>query len=221
MAPSNKLIALLVALAVIVPSSLPSTAARELGAAKDDAAAAPAPSAASGGEALHPMGLFDDIGDVIGDIIHFRLPDLPLPAILPCPPDFPIKIPFIPCHNVTKPVTECRSSLAKYMPACAGFLTGGNGSASSPPSKCCDAITPFFDDKSTTPLCLCHVVNGDLDELLPKPMNRTRANSFLQQCGFELTSDKVSMICANENDVLDIPPMDAPSPPPTDDGEDD
>ncbi|CAO2184347.1 unnamed protein product [Urochloa humidicola] len=213
MAPS-KLIALLVAFAVIVPSSLPlSAAARDLGAAKDAAAAAPAPSAA----ALHPMDLFDDINEIIEDIFHFRLPDLPLPAILPCPPDFPIKIPFIPCYNVTAPVTECRSSLAKYMPACAVFLTGGNASSSSPPSKCCDAITPFFDDKSTTPLCLCHVVNGDLGELLPAPMNRTRANSFLQQCGLELTPDKVSKICANDNNVLNIPPMDAPSPPPTTD----
>ncbi|CAO2211555.1 unnamed protein product [Urochloa humidicola] len=213
MAPSNKLIALLVAFAVIMPSSLPLSAARNIGAAKD-AAAAPAPSAASGGEVLYPMNFFDDIGDVIGDIIHFRLPDLPLPAILPCPPDFPIKIPFLPCHNVTKPVTECRSSLAKYMPACAGFLTGG-GASSSPQSKCCDAINPFFDDKSTTPLCLCHVVNGDLGKLLPAPMNHTRANSFLQQCGLDLTPDKVTKICANEDDVFNIPPMDAPSPPPT------
>ncbi|CAO2162689.1 unnamed protein product [Urochloa humidicola] len=217
MAPSNKLIALLVALAVIVPSSLPlSAAARDIGAANGAAAAAPAPSAASGEAALHPMDLFDDIDEIIEDIIHFRLPDLPLPAILPCPPDFPIKIPFIPCYNVTAPVTECRSSLAKYMPACAGFLTGGGNasSSSSPPSKCCDAITPFFDG-NTTPLCLCHVVNGDLGELLPAHMNRTRANSFLQQCGLEITPDRVSKICAN--DKLYIPPMDAPSPPPTTD----
>lgn len=202
MAPSNKftLIALLVAFAIIATSSLPlSAAARDGGAAKD-AAAAPALSAANG-EALHPMNFVDDI---IDDIIHFHLPDLPLPRILPCPPDFPIKIPFIPCYNVTKLVTECRPSLAKYMPACAGFLTGADGGSggapsSLPPSKCCDAINPFFDDKSTTPLCLCHVVNGDLGELLPAPMNRTRANSFLQQCGLELTQDQVSEICANDS----------------------
>jgi hypothetical protein len=78
------LIALLVAFAVVAPSA----AARDEGAVKD-AAEALAPSAS--GEAVHPMGLIDDI---IGGIIH--LPDLPLPRILPCPPpDFP-KIPLIP-----------------------------------------------------------------------------------------------------------------------------
>ena len=93
MAPSNKgtlAVALLVAFAVVAPLLPPSAAARDSGAAK--AAPAPAPSV-SGDSRLHPMGLIDDI---IGHI-----PDLPLPRILPCPPAFPIKIPFIPCRNVT------------------------------------------------------------------------------------------------------------------------
>ncbi|RCV28302.1 hypothetical protein SETIT_5G394900v2 [Setaria italica] len=203
MAPSNKLtlIALLVAFAIVAPSA----AVRDGGAAKD--APAPAPSA-SGEATVHPMGFFDDILD---DIIHFRIPDLPLPPILPCPPDFPIKIPFIPCYNETNTL-ECRSSLAKYMPPCAGFLTDADdsGSASSPPKECCNAIGSFLEDPMA--LCLCHVVNGDFGKLLKAPMNPKRANSFLQQCGFELSSAQVSRICSG-NTTLTIPPMDAPSPP--------
>ncbi|PUZ69554.1 hypothetical protein GQ55_2G118900 [Panicum hallii var. hallii] len=209
MAPSNKctLVALLVAFAVVAPMLPPSAAARDGGAAK--AAPAPAPPA-SGDVRLHPMGLIDDI-------IGFHIPDLPLPPILPCPPAFPIKIPFIPCRNVTPsppPVTECRPGLAKYMPPCAGFLTSNDSSVSSPPSRCCDVIEPLFQDKSTSPLCLCHVVNGDAGKLLPAPVNHMRATSLLQQCGSEFTADNVTDICANRDNVFIIPPMDAdPSPP--------
>ncbi|KAG2633475.1 hypothetical protein PVAP13_2NG143503 [Panicum virgatum] len=208
MAPSNKCtlaIALLVAFAVVAPLLPSSAAARDGGAAK--AAPAPAPSA-SGDAPLHPMGLIDDIIGLI--------PDLPLPRILPCPPAFPIKIPFIPCHNVTAPpppVTECRPGLAKYMPPCASFLTSDDSSVPSPPSKCCHVIKPFFEDGSTSPLCLCHVVNGDAGNLLPAPVNHTRATSLLEQCGYGFTSDNVTDICSNRDFI--IPPMDAvPSPPP-------
>jgi hypothetical protein len=86
------------------------------------------------------------------------------------------------------------------MPACAGFLTGDGGSSpSSPPRECCHAIDPFFqEDKGTKALCLCHVVNGDAGRRFPAPVNHTRANSFLQQCGWTtLTSEQVSDICAN------------------------
>ncbi|CAN6203789.1 unnamed protein product [Urochloa humidicola] len=212
MAPYTLLI-LLVASAVVVPSLPPSAAARDGGAAKD--AAAPVLSASDETAAhMHPLGLIDDI---IGGIIHFRLPDLPVPAILPCPPAFPIKIPFIPCRNETPsqpPVAECRSSLAKYMAPCAAFLTGdGTGASSSPSKNCCNAIDPFFKDHSTTPLCLCHVVNGDVGKLLPAPVNRTQANAFLSQCHFELSPKEVSKICGDK--TFKIPPMDVPSPPPT------
>ncbi|RLM87123.1 uncharacterized protein C2845_PM04G09850 [Panicum miliaceum] len=65
-----------------------------------------------------------------------------------------------------------------------------------------------------SPLCLCHVVNGDAGELLPAPVNHTHATSLLQQCGFEFTADNVTDICANRDNVFIIPPMDAdPSPP--------
>ncbi|KAF8691659.1 hypothetical protein HU200_040042 [Digitaria exilis] len=212
MAPSM-LIVLLVAFAVVAS---PSMAARDV--AKVAEAPAPSSSASGGGdEVLYPMDLFGDLIDEIGkDIGEIgkdigNLPDLPLPRILPCPPAFPIKIPFIPCYNVTPPpppVTECRTSLTKYTPPCSGFLTGDDKSSpSSPPKKCCGAVSSFFRDNSTTPLCLCRVINGDAGKV-----NHTRALSVLQLCGLGVSPDQVSKICSNG--TKDIPPMDAPSPPP-------
>ncbi|TKW31854.1 hypothetical protein SEVIR_2G133200v4 [Setaria viridis] len=203
MASSNKhtLIALLVVFAVVAPSLPPSAAARDGGAAK--AAAAPAPSAS--GKAVHPMDLFDDL---IHDLIHF---DLPLPQILPCPPVFP-KIPFIPCYNYTPPppVMECRPSLAKYMPPCSGFLTDAGVPFDRSSTNCCGVIQHFFDDRSTSPSCLCHVLNGDADGILHAPVNHTRALSLLHVCGYAMTPELFPKFC----DYSDVPPMDAASPPP-------
>ncbi|KAF8690884.1 hypothetical protein HU200_041290 [Digitaria exilis] len=205
MAPSSNsmLLALLVAFAVVAPSM----AARDAKAA----AAAPAPSSA-GDEVLQPMGFFDDLGHLIGDI-----PDLPLPRILPCPPAFPIKIPFIPCYNLTTPpvVTECRPSLAKYMPPCAAYLTNGSDVPSSPPpSSCCAAVQQFFEHQDTNFLCLCHVVNGDASKLLKvAPANRTREVSILRDCGYGLGADQAPQFCAGKQ-TGNVPPMDAAAPPP-------
>ncbi|CAN6210060.1 unnamed protein product [Urochloa humidicola] len=213
MAPSSTfmLISLLVVFVVVAPSLPPSAAARDGGAAKD--AASPAPSA-SDQAAVQPMGLIDDIIRGIGDIFH-HLPDLPVPAIIPCPPSFPIKIPFIPCHNVTPapppPITECGPSLVKFLPACADFLAKGS-SLSSPRRKCCDGIEPFFMDYST-PFCFCHVINGDADKLLPAAVNQTRAVKLLHTCGFGGRDQMTDMCKQGEEDDY-IPPMDAPSPEP-------
>ncbi|CAL5080089.1 unnamed protein product [Urochloa decumbens] len=208
MSPSSisMLITLLVVFVVVAPRLPASAAARDGGAAKD--AMAPAPSASSEA-AAHPMGLIDDI---IGGIVHFHIPDLPLPAIIPCPPAFPIKIPLIPCYNYTSPrppVTECRPSMVKFLPACAGFLTAGGG-VSSPPRKCCNSIeTLFYTDSA--PFCYCHVINGDANKLLPAPVNQSHALNLLQHCGFGITPDDITYICKEQDQV---PPMDAASPPP-------
>nr|CAB3452805.1 unnamed protein product [Digitaria exilis] len=161
------LLALLVAFAAVVA---PSIAARP-----NAAAAAPAPSSSSD-EVLHPTSLFDDIGHLIGEI-----PDLPLPRILPCPPAFP-KIPLIPCGKPSE-VTECRPSLAKYMPACASFLTGGEPS---PPKRCCKSVGALVGDLGSSSLCVCHVMNGEADRLFQAPVNHTRAISFMELCGYDI-----------------------------------
>ncbi|CAN6171892.1 unnamed protein product [Urochloa humidicola] len=201
-------VVLLVTFVVVAPCLPPSAAARDGGAAKD--AMAPAPSASSEA-AAHPMGVIDDIVGGIGDIVR-HIPDLPLPAIIPCPPAFPIKIPFIPCYNYTPPpVTQCRPSMVKFLPACADFLTG-DGDVSSPPQKCCDGILPFF--QGSLAFCYCHVVNGDANKLLPAPVNQSRALNFLQHCGFGLTQYDVTDICEKGKEHDNVPPMDAPTPPP-------
>ena len=85
-------------------------------------------------------------GVVLHPEAEYSIPDLPVPALLPCPPLFP-KIPLIPCHEVPSPprpeVRQCRPSLEKLMP-CAGFLTDRRVFA--PPAECCAALDPFYDE---------------------------------------------------------------------------
>jgi hypothetical protein len=90
MAPSDKflLILLLAAIAVVAPYVPPAEAS-----AAEPKTAAPSP---ADGVVLHPEA-------------EYSIPDMPVPALLPCPPLFP-KIPLIPCHNVpaaAAEVTEC------------------------------------------------------------------------------------------------------------------
>ncbi|CAN6166060.1 unnamed protein product [Urochloa humidicola] len=202
------LICMLVAFAVVAPGLPPSAAARDGGAAKD--VASPAPSTSGEAADVHPMGVIDDIVRAIVD-----LPDLPLPAILPCPPAFP-KIPLLPCYNNTPlrpPVTECRPGLVKFLPPCRGFLASGS-ILSSPLPKCCDGIEPFLADYST-PYCFCHIINGDANKLLPAPVNQTRAVNLMQTCGFGTGPDRFwAGVCEDGEENGDIPPMDAPASPP-------
>lgn len=172
MAPSNKrlLILLLVSFAVISLNLPPSSAT---------IAKAPAPSAS--GRVLHQEA-------------KFSIPDLPIPALLPCPPLFP-KIPLIPCYKVPSPpppeVKECRSSLKKLMP-CAGFLT--DKSVFAPPTECCAALDSFYEDGAVL-ACLCHLTNGDIAQILPAPLNRRRAVPLLISCDFKISPNKFYDVC--------------------------
>ncbi|CAN6197703.1 unnamed protein product [Urochloa humidicola] len=201
MAPSNNrfLILFLATIAVATAANLPPSAAI----VRAEAAAA-APSPASG-KVLHQEA-------------KFTIPDLPIPALLPCPPLFP-KIPLIPCYEVPSPsppptpeVKECRPSLEKLMRPCAGFLT--NSSVFVPPSECCAAFNPFYEDKAVL-ACLCHVTNGDIGELLPAPLNRRRIVPLLISCDFQITPNALSDLCDTLKKEDRIPPMDLPSPPPS------
>ncbi|KAF8690881.1 hypothetical protein HU200_041285 [Digitaria exilis] len=180
MAPSNKyfLILLLVAFAVIAPNLPPSSATR---------AKAPAPSANA--KVLHPEA-------------EFSIPDLPIPALLPCPPLFP-KIPLISCYKAPSPpppppspeVKECRSSLKKLMP-CASFLT--DKSVFAPPSECCAALDSFYED-GAVPTCLCHLTNGGIGQLLPAPLNRRRTGPLLIVCDFQISPNRFYDVCNTLN----------------------
>ncbi|EER96337.1 uncharacterized protein LOC8059772 [Sorghum bicolor] len=204
MAPSSKytLIALLVAFAIIAPSLLHQSAAvRDGGATK-----APAPSSANGEVVLHPTATYE-------------IPDLPLPAIIPCPPAFP-KIPFIPCYNETPPAPpprpmECGPKLVMLMPSCSGFLT--NSSISAPGNNCCEAVNRFINVTDSDPntydlLCLCHIINGDVNQLLTAPVDHAHALSLLQTC-LGIDPNTASGICNDDELREHIPAMDLPKPP--------
>uniref|UniRef100_A0A0A9AQS6 Bifunctional inhibitor/plant lipid transfer protein/seed storage helical domain-containing protein n=1 Tax=Arundo donax TaxID=35708 RepID=A0A0A9AQS6_ARUDO len=143
------------------------------------------PAPAPGGAPLHLTGFFTDfpclpfLPQILLDLCHAIFgPPSPSP---PSPP---------------KP-TECRSSLAKVMPSCAGFLT--NSSVSVPPSTCCEGIHSFYRDESTSPFCLCHVANGEVDQLLPAPLNQTRAVTVLVACKIGLREDEIIEICDKDS----------------------
>lgn len=174
MAPSNKcsLILLLVGFSVVTPNLAAIRA--------EGTATAPSPANI---EVLHPEA-------------EFSIPDLPIPALLPCPPLFP-KIPLIPCYKTPSPppppeVTECRSSL-KNMTPCAGFLTDSGVFA--PSSECCAAFDPFYKDAAML-TCLCHLTNGDIAQLLPAPFKHRRIVPLLIACDFQITPNALSDLCS-------------------------
>ena len=177
--PPNKCFLIL----FLVPFAMVATMAA-IGTEASATAAAPSP---ANGVVLHPEA-------------EYSIPDLPVPALLHCPPLFP-KIPLIPCYNVTPPPTdprECRSSLRSLMP-CAGFLT--NASVPAPPTACCDGFDPFVANRSSAPLlCLCHIATADIARLLPVPMNHTRAASVLEDCGLGLPIDALSRFCRENSE---------------------
>ncbi|CAL5090206.1 unnamed protein product [Urochloa decumbens] len=199
MAPSNnRFLILLLAAIAVAAANLPPSAAIRAEAEAEPTAAAPSP---ANGDVLHPAA-------------EFTIPDLPIPALLPCPPLFP-KIPLIPCYKEPSPppeIKECRPSLEKLMRPCAGFLT--NSSIFAPTSECCAAFDPFYEDKAVL-ACLCHLTNGDVARLLPAPLNRRRIVPLLISCDFQITPNALSDACDTLRKEDGIPPMDLPSSPPS------
>jgi hypothetical protein len=84
-----------------------------------------------------------------------------------------------------------RPSLEKLMP-CAGFLT--DSSVFAPPAECCAAFDPFYEDAAALP-CLCHLIDGDIAELLPAPLNRRRIVPLLIACDFKIRPNTFSDVC--------------------------
>ncbi|KAL6855987.1 hypothetical protein ACP4OV_018789 [Aristida adscensionis] len=162
MAPSSFLIALLVALAV-----QPSAAARA--AHGEAAAAAPAP---GGG----------------GAVVVANPSSATLLPLIPCSllPDIPFlrDIFHLICYDPTPPPKPCRPALAAMAAPCAAFLTAGaNATPAAPPRACCDGYFGVINDE---PLCLCHIGNGDIAQLLPAPVNMTRVFALPRPCGSAL-----------------------------------
>ncbi|KAJ1288950.1 hypothetical protein BS78_02G128100 [Paspalum vaginatum] len=103
---------------------------------------------------------------------------------------------------------ECRPWLMRMMP-CAGFLT--NPRVYAPEATCCAGFNSMFTYETVT--CLCHVVNGDIDRLLPAPMMHMRMLELFTVCGHDVRVEILNWACSQLAD--DVPPIDLPSPPPS------
>ena len=74
---------------------------------------------------------------------------------------------------------------------CADFLT--NVEVRAPAAACCDGLRSIV---SGAPICLCHVANGDIGELLlPAPVNMSRTIDVVSECGIGFKADDIYDIC--------------------------
>ncbi|KAL6855988.1 hypothetical protein ACP4OV_018790 [Aristida adscensionis] len=156
MAPSNILIAALVAVAMASPAM----AARAHGEAA--AAAAPAP----GGEA------------VVQPSSTPLIPLIPC-SWLPAVPDLPFLRDILRLICYDSPAKPCRPPVAGMAALCAAFLTT-NASVPAPPGACCEAYKAAIDYEV---LCVCHIANGEIGKFLPAPVNMTRLFALPAACG--------------------------------------
>jgi hypothetical protein len=92
----------------------------------------------------------------------------PSPVVLPgsTPPSPPAAQP-----------TECLTPLMGMM-TCMDYLT--NLTVLTPPSACCDGLKSVIKD---APVCLCHGMNGDMNSLMPKPIDPVRMMILPLTCG--------------------------------------
>ncbi|XP_072990273.1 non-specific lipid transfer protein GPI-anchored 2-like [Typha latifolia] len=80
------------------------------------------------------------------------------------------------------------------------FITDRNSSL---PSACCPRLA---DVVQTRPLCLCHVLNGDVSEQIGRPVDKQRALALPKICRVHTPSE-------NECKTSPIPPLFPTTPP--------
>ncbi|OEL12752.1 hypothetical protein BAE44_0026229 [Dichanthelium oligosanthes] len=93
------------------------------------------------------------------------------------------------------------------VPPCTGYLT--NISVTLPPSSCCEGFNGITHQLAG--ICYCHVANGDIQKLLPAPMNFTRMFAIPDLCGAFVGLHAFAEHCGEEGDG--VPPMTLPPPP--------
>ena len=205
---SPKLIALFFAFAMAAAALHPSEAARvqvvqqafKPAAAGQEAAEKVADQAAAGGVArpstTPPAGipaglppnllaailglLFPGLGGIIG-MLQPLIPLLPPPGSSSPPLQGAGKLGASLTSTSSTPQppqpTECMTPLAGMLP-CTDYLT--NITVLTPPGECCDGLKSVISD---APICLCHGMNGDMDQFLPKPVDRIRMTILPLACG--------------------------------------
>ncbi|TKW30923.1 hypothetical protein SEVIR_2G070432v4 [Setaria viridis] len=101
--------------------------------------------------------------------------------------------------------TECLTPLIGMMP-CMNYLT--NLTVLAPPAKCCDGLKSIIHD---APICLCHGMTGDMNDLMPVPIDPVRMIILPLACGAMLPLQ--TLFSCNTQQVPPImPPMAVPAP---------
>ncbi|KAL5198667.1 hypothetical protein ABZP36_002179 [Zizania latifolia] len=110
------------------------------------------------------------------------LPTLPPLPPLPSPGDRPSPAPAPP-HP-----TECLTSLIELMP-CVDYLTNATAPPA-PPSTCCDGFRSLV---SSSVICLCHGINGNMNRFLSKPIDPVRMVLLPAMCSTMLPPQSLYM----------------------------
>jgi hypothetical protein len=105
--------------------------------------------------------------------------------------------------------TECMTPLAGMLP-CTDYLT--NITVLTPPGECCDGLKSVIGD---APICLCHGMNGDMNQFLPKPVDPIRMLILPLACGTMLPLQTLfacnCKLHASHYEILQILSMLSPS----------
>ncbi|CAN6164335.1 unnamed protein product [Urochloa humidicola] len=102
-------------------------------------------------------------------------------------------------------LTECMTPLIGMFP-CMNYLT--NLTVLLPPTECCDGLKGVIRD---APICLCHGVSGDMNTLMPKPIDPVRMIALPLLCGAVLPLQTL-LTCNTQQVPPILPPMPAPAP---------
>ncbi|KAJ1264708.1 hypothetical protein BS78_08G021200 [Paspalum vaginatum] len=128
-------------------------------------------------------------------------PGSPPPCSRPAVPQLP-GFPGLPGSVGSTPSspTECVTPLAGLM-TCGAFLTGSEPDTPTPQSECCNGLGAFLNSSSSaapgddsTLRCLCPVILGDVNKMLPKPVDPVRMMYLPIACGVVLPP-QVLYIC--------------------------
>jgi hypothetical protein len=93
------------------------------------------------------------------------------------------------------PPTECMTPLLDVMP-CMDYLTNPTD-LMTPTSTCCDSFKELITD---APVCICHVLNGDLNKYLADPVDPVRMVLLPLTCG-ALPPLQSIIACASESQI--------------------
>ncbi|CAN6327787.1 unnamed protein product [Urochloa humidicola] len=151
-----------------------------------------------------PPGLLPAILGILfpplGGIIGLLQPLLPPPAGSPPQQGGGISPPGA-TSPPPPPPAECMTPLSAAMP-CMDYLT--NITVLTPPGECCDGIKGIIRE---APICLCHGMNGGMNQFLPNPVDPLRMAVLPLVCGTMMPIQTLLMCNSNQ-----VPPIMPPTP---------